>query len=44
MVHVVELEDDQLRVKKKAKVMNTMMVGISEETKDDSVLGLVVGC
>jgi hypothetical protein len=32
-----------LGVKKDAKVMNTMMMGIGEEANDGSVLGLVVG-
>ena len=43
-VHIVELENDQLRVKKDAKVTNTMMLGIGEEANDGSVLSLVVGC
>ena len=44
MVHIVELEEDQLGVKKDTKVMNTMMTDIDEEANDGSVLGLVVGC
>ena len=42
-VHIVELENDQLRVEKDAKVTNTMMLGISEEANDGSVFSLVVG-
>ena len=43
VIHFVDLENDQLRVEKDAKVTNTMMLGISEEANDGSVFGLVVG-
>ena len=44
MVHIVELENDQLRVEKNAKVVNMMMLGISQEADDSSVFGLFIGC
>jgi hypothetical protein len=42
-VHIVELQDDKLRVEEDAKVTNTMMLGIGQEADDDGVFGLVVG-
>ena len=43
-VHIVELENDQLRVEENAKVTNMMMLGVSQEANDNSVFGLVIGC
>ena len=44
MVHIVKLENNQLRVEEKAKVTNMMMLGIGQEANDSSVFGLVIGC
>jgi hypothetical protein len=42
-LHIVELENDWLRVEENAKVTNTMILGIGQEANDGSVFSLVVG-
>ena len=44
MVYIVELENDELRVEKNAKVTNIMTLGIGQEANVSSIFSLVVGC